>query len=262
MKLHVDVGFKVSSKFLYTWSAYHNFNFDIENTLIFHSKRQSNKGHDYRILKDLSLVSRIKSDFSKFKKSKKTLDEFFERQIIFCEKVGNIFRVKVREIVTTPLFVWLPCHNAPDLNSVNYGVSHTEISSKHPIKMTVNMIVRMFDLLDPFQNLIELEDKYQIAVDLFETDGIDHWRSPDLPGFKGGDVRFRIKIAKNGENETFWIPSKSVTSQNYQCRKFPGKCRYETPLLNNLHRHEKVCIDDTVLVTQKVSPSFNFSNIY
>ena len=257
MKLHVDASFAVSSKFLYAWSAYHNLNFDIENTLVFHSKRLSNKGHDYRILKDLSLVARIKSDFTKFKKSKKTFDEFFGRQIIFCEKVGSIFRVKAQEIVADPLFVWLPCKNAPDLKVVNYGVSHTNISSKNPIKMSLHLILGMYNLSDPFQCLVELEDKYQIAVDLFATDGIDHWRSDDFPGFKGGDVRFRIKIAKNNENNTFWIPPKSVSSQNFRCRKFPGKCRYETSRVVNLKRHEKVCIDDTILVTKNVSLNKN-----
>ena len=255
MKLHVQIGFNIPDKFFYSWGAYYDFSFDIQNTQIFSKKTKFNGGRawDYRVLRDLELINRIKDDFRKFKKSKKSLNEFFERQIIFCRKTKDSFKISEKEIVNSPLFVWLPSKNSPDLESVNYRISHSEISAEKPIQMSLEKIFALYGIHENFVCISELEDKHQIAIDLFKTDGSDHWRSNDLPGFKCGDVKYRIKIGKNENNETFWIPPKSATIRNYRCRKFPGKCRYENARWDHIVRHEKTCIDETELVTQKVS---------
>lgn len=256
MKLYVDACVRtVPGKFIYSWFAFHNITFDTRFTIerVIGSQKQVK-----RIITDSYLISCIKNDYQKFKKSKLTYDKFFGKNIIFVTKIKNSFRIKDGNLTHDNLFVWNPIRNSKDVDLINYRVPISKLSSLNPIKMNICNIPKLFNINDPFDDILDLEIHHNLAIDFFATDGSKHWRSPDLPGFKAGNVDLRIKIAKDSNEKTYWIPPMSESPTKYQCTKYPGKCRFEAVDNANLVRHLKTCIDETKLVTKKVFSYLDF----
>ena len=251
MKLSVDACVKtIPGKFIYSWFAFHNITYDIKKSV---KRSYVNGGRTClkRIMTDENLIQRLRNDYQKFKKSKLSLDSFFGKNFIFVTKVKGFYRIKDKELSRNNLFVWIPSLDS-ELEFVNYRVSISDLSSINPIKMSIENIPKLYNIYQSFDDIFDLENENNLAIDMFATDGETHWRSPDLPGFKAGKVDLRIKIAVDSEKKTYWIPPMTKSSNQYQCRKFPGKCRYETGHKPNLDRHIKTCIDQTKLVTKKV----------
>ena len=214
----------------------------------------------FRIISDRDLKLKVTTEFKRFKKSGLSLNDFFDVTIVFVTKIKNHFRVKAKDLEGKILFVWLPGHYpCPVSSSVSYRVPIEKLSSVTPIKMSLKDIFQIYDITDSFESEFELEDKYNLAIDWYLTDRSqwedrdlpNHWRSSDLPGFKAsGD--FRIKLAKDANNETYWIPPSTPSPTQFQCTKFPRICRYEARDAHNLKLHMKRCISDTKLITKKV----------
>ena len=250
MKLFVDACVNtVPGKFIYTWLAFHNITFDMKMTV---KKLIGAKKTTKTIITDATIVSQIKTDHQKFKKSKLSLEKFFDTNITFVTKCRGSFRIKDYSLSHNCIFVWLPGRESKDTPYVNYRIPIAELSSTQPIKMAISDIPKLFDINQPFESILDLENTHNIAIDLFSTDGKAHWRSPDLPGFKAGNVDFRIKIAQDVNGETYWIPPMTRSPNAFICTKFPGKCRYEAVNNSKLKRHMEKCIAETQLVTEKV----------
>ena len=256
MKLCVDRQRRVTADFLYSWLAYHNIDLKISKTIV---EKLGNR--QIRFITDEELTSKIISDFKRFKTSGLTLNEHFGINIVFVSKIKDHFRVKNDSLKGELLFVWRPGRNLSEMNSVNYRVPIEKLSSVTPIEMNLRDIFRLYNINDSFESEFELEDKYDLAIDWYQTDKaqwkhnrdyISHWRSPDLPGFRASGA-IRIKMAKDADNKTYWIPPSTPSPTEYQCTKFPGLCRYQARDTATLKRHMKSCISDTKLVTKKVT---------
>ena len=216
-----------------------------------------------RIITDADLVSRIKSDYQEFKKSKLSLDNYFGKKLIYVTTFKGSYRVKDKELSHDNIFVWIPNRKESytPTDSVKYRIPIAKLSSANPIKMRESDILKLHGINQTFHDIHDIEYSHNLAIDFYSTDGQTHWRSSDLPGFKAGNVDFRIKIAKDSNGATFWIPPMTPSPKQFQCFKFPGKCRFEAADKTHLDIHMKKCIAETQLVTDKVLKDF-VSHIY
>ena len=261
MKLS-DACVQIPGKFIYSWFAFHNITYDTKMT-VKRSYMIGSRKCFKRIMTDENLIHRLRNDYRRYKQSKGSLDNFFGKKIVFVTKVRGFYKIKDKELSRDNLFVWIPSLDS-ELEFVNYRISISDLSSNNPIKMVIEDIPKLFNIYQPFDDIFDLEIENNLAIDMFATDGITHWRSPDLPGFKAGQVDLRIKIAVDSENKTYWIPPMTKSPDQFLCRKYPGKCRFEASDKTHLDRHMETCTDQTKLVTKKVIFQFYvfISNFY
>ena len=240
MKLRLG---QIPQKFLSAWLAFH------EITLTQNDVSSSPQGF---IIQRIDITSAITQSFRNFRQSKKTFDNFFQRSVIFVQLRNDKFLIKNDEIGSNPLFVWLPDHHfRSDIQVFSYNVPIENLFSLKPVKMQTTEILKLFNIDEHFECIFDLEEKYDLAIDFYETDGIGFWRSSKFPGFKS-KVKQRIQLAKDVNENTYWLPPMVEPKQKFQCRKFPGKCRYLAEDIYNLERHMEKCIAETKIVTKKV----------
>ena len=247
---------EVEQLFLHSWLKVHKF--EVEQ-LDLRSKKKRND-----VVNEIGcpiIESQLKSDYEDFKKSGKTVENYFDVDILFCKQNGqNNFCAINREPLNRNVIILFRTKKD------KFDFANHPIITKAPIEMSLKSILSIYGISEtvkilPLQeiNVRDLEDKYQICLDLYRKVGNMGQLHYDFPGFREPTwtPKHRIKIAIDHMEipylpKFYWIPCDQLITTEHFCTKMPGKCGYSTFKLCHLERHEKTCSDETKIVSKQV----------
>ena len=255
-KFRMIIKSEIDQLFLHAWLKVHKFEVDQLDLRSIKSRNHI----VYEITNSL-VNTLLLNDYSDFQKSEKSVEDYFNVDILICKKNGrDTFGIKNTKPLTRRIIILFKTKN----NKFDFE-SHP-IVSKTPIEMSVESILSIYGIFEkveilPFMefNASDLEDRHQVCLDLYRKVGDVCQLHYDLPGFRHPTwtPKHRIKIAVDHTEipylpKFYWIPCDNLISTEYFCTKMPRKCGYSTFHLGNLEKHEKVCSDQTIIKPKQV----------
>ena len=247
----------VDSLFLHTWLKVHQF----QNDQLDLKTKKSRKSVTYQITNE-TVLSLLEPDFQDFKSQNCSVETYFDIDILFFKENGRLnYHPVKRTPMTRPVIII--CKNRSgkiiDKNLI-------DLKSDFPIEMSIKSIFSIYRIYEPVDlmpnyqfNLNNLEEKYQVIVELYKKVGNMCQLDYDLPGIRypSWEPRHRIRIAVDNLDiphlpRFYWVPSDQLISKEYFCTKLPGICGYSTQLICNLQRHEETCSDETKIESKQV----------
>ena len=199
---------------------------------------------------------RISRDYARYLTSGKTLEDFFDRQIIVCNysnaraPVQDLWTTSLKRVYNTPVFI-----GKQRQTRVSYHVIRLEdVSSKYPIQMSTKQLALLHGIETDFEDLLDLYDHHEIAFKFVDIKDGKCFVSNSLPGMRTGNFPEIVVGVKN--DQTFWVPSTFTIQERFYCSKFPSKCTYFSTDQRNTNRHEETCTDTTEVKSSQVD--FNF----
>ena len=204
------------------------------------------------IITDESLVSLIKNDYATFLSSGKTMDSYFQRDVIICRGYKNSkFKIVAEKLQQKPVFIFQTANN----NTFLFGAGLDNLTSTKAILCDLNLILSIYGITESPKDITQFQPKCGKTVSVYKIiDGKAFYdiesvcESPDIP------------IGKN-KRSYFFIPDKKIIRARYFCQKFPGQCLYNTPKVGDRDKHEKICTDTSILSSKQVSGIANTSYI-
>ena len=247
----------VDSLFLNVWLKVHKF----QNDQLDLRTKKSKNSVTYQITNE-TVLSLLESDFQDFKSRKCSEETYFDIDILFFKENGRlIYNPVKRTPMTRPVIII--CKNKSG-KIVDKNLN--DLKSDFPIEMSIKSIFSIYGIDEPVQlipnyqfNLNDLEEKYQVIVELYKKVGNMCQLDYDLPGIRypSWEPKHRIRIAVDNLDiphlpRFYWIPSDQLLSKEYFCTKMPGICGYSTLKLDHLQRHEETCSDETKIESKQV----------
>ena len=247
---------EVDQLFLHSWLKVHKF--EVEQLDLRSKKKRSDVVHEIGCP---IIESQLKSDYEDFRKSSLSVENYFDVDILFCKQNGqNNFCAINREPLNRNVIILFRTKKN------KFDFANHPIVTKVPIEMSLKSILSIYGISEtveilPLQkmNVRDLEDKYQICLDLYRKVGNMGQLHYDFPGFREPTwtPKHRIKIAIDHMEipylpKFYWIPSDQLITTEHFCTKMPGKCGYSTFQLSHLERHENTCSDETKIVSKRV----------
>ena len=209
----------------------------------------------YGCIRNPDVVERIRRAHQAFVVSGKTLENFFDSQIVVFKSyhIGRPYKTECEAITRSPIIL---CHmNKGRGIEYKYGIQTADLTIVKPIQVSLAYLFAMYGIsdtpesLDP-NHIASFEEKYGINIHLHELrdDGRGH-KSGSLPAPNdSGHTNIYIGL-KDG---LFYWLGKQLCFKKYFCKKLPGKCSYQTPCLSNYTKHIAVCTDKTIVKADQV----------
>ena len=254
----------VDSLFLNVWLKVHQF----QNDQLDLRTKKSKNSVTYQITNE-TVLSLLENDFQDFKSRKCSVETYFYIDILFFkENARKLFNPVKRTLMTRPVIII--CKNRTG-KIIDKNLS--DLKSDFPIEMSIKSIFSIFEISEPVQlipnyqfNLNDLEEKYQVCVELYKKVGNMCQLDYDLPGIRypSWDPKHRIRIAVDNLDiphlpRFYWIPSDQLISKEFFCTKMPGICGYSTQNICHLQRHEETCSDETKIESKQVTWYLNIA---
>ena len=255
--------------FLNVWLKVHRF----ENDQLDLKTKRCKNSVTYQITNE-TVLSLLETNFNDFKSQNCSVETYFNIDILFFkENARNLFYAVKRTPMIRPVI--LICENRSG-KIIDKNLS--DLKSEFPLEMSIKSIFSIYGIHEPVPlipnyqfNLNDLEEKYEILVELYKKNGNMCQLDYDLPGIRNPswEPKHRIRIAVDNLDiphlpRFYWIPSDQLISTEYFCTRMPGICGYSTLKLDHLQRHEETCSDETTIESKQVIWYFNigFDNIY
>ena len=204
-----------------------------------------------------NILDRIHKDFSNFKDSKLSLDDYFDRDIIICnlDQRTRYYKIKKYELKRKTIILG---KNKKSIHSIRTD----QLISDRPIRMNLSTLMSIygkeFEGNDSNQ-LVRLDTSDKIGITFFWVKGKTAHLTNNLPGASTG--KYNIKIGHNGK-DWFWLPSDNLIRKTYVCQENKGKCKFETDRKHVLDRHKKTCTDKTKVISKQVNRHYKIQSIY
>ena len=230
----------IDSKFLASYVTWKCKKFRLVR--MFHAGRQN-----LFTFADPQDLAEAEHNFTSFQSSGKTLDEWFDREIIVCKgrnKTAETFVTNIKKVTRTPLFIGC-------VKTKFHVVNIDEIVAKYPIEMTARQLCQLNGIHSDFEELEDLYSRYAISFRFLEVDKNHCFETPSLPGMRPGG--FKTILVGKSKNRTYWMPPTFKVSQRLRCTKYPGKCFYWTLDRFNLNRHTESCVDESKVICDQKS---------
>ena len=252
----------IDSLFLHVWLKVHKF----QNDQLDLRTKKSKNSVTYQITNE-TVLSLLETEFQDFQLKNCSVETYFDIDILFFkENARKLFNPVKRTPMIRPVIII--CKNRTG-KIIDKKLS--DLKSDSPIEMSIKSIFSIFEISEPVQlipnyqfNLNDLEEKYQVIVELYKKVGNMCQLDYDLPGIRypNWEPKHRIRIAVDNLDiphlpRFYWIPSDQLISKEYFCTKMPGICGYSTQHIGNLQRHEETCSDDTKIESKQVIWYFN-----
>ena len=208
-------------------------------------------------IRNPNVIERIRRAHRSFLVSGKTLENFFDSQIVEFKsyRINQPYTTEC-EVITRPPIV-LCCLHKGRIRGMEYqyGITTTELKIVNPIQVSLAYLFAMYGIfdtpesLDP-NHLASFEEKYGLNIHLHELrdDGRGHKSGSLPPPNDGGHTNIYIGL-KDG---LFYWLGKQLCSRKYFCTRLPGKCSYQTPHHNQFAAHMAVCTDKTIVKADQV----------
>ena len=243
--------------FLNVWLKVHRFEKDQLNLRTIKSRNSVtfNIGNE-------TVVKLLENDFQDFTSQKCSVETYFDIDILFFkENPRKMFNPIKRTPMTRSVIII--CKNRSG-KIIDKNLS--DLKSEFPLEMSLKSIFSIFGIHEPVPlipnyqfNLNDLEEKYEILVELYKKVGNMCQLDYDLPGIRypSWEPNHRIRIAVDNLDiphlpRFYWIPSDQLVSREYFCTRMPGICGYSTLHIGHLQRHEETCSDETTIESKQV----------
>ena len=190
------------------------------------------------------LQREIELAFTKFKSSKKTIDQYFNVRVVKAMKNDlNEYVIKAKKIDLKTLIIFGD-NKRPDTFFV--GKDFTNIKSFEPIAADVNMLMKFYgkprindlevDYAEQKINIYHLKE-YRNKHGQVKTAG---YLTRHVPGLVDGEIN--IGVRNWPSTDVFWLPSSNVINNVFMCTK-SEKCSFTCNRHADLKRHEDSCKD-------------------
>ena len=204
------------------------------------------KLRNWTIISNQKIVNDIKKHHQNFLMSGKSLDDFFNRQIVIVRETRGRksipqLIIETEVINSTPVFLTVDAKKR-----VKHGAKLNHYTANKPIKMPLDLIFQIHGKICPEG----FPDNFPTYVETYPVISNQAVKNQNASGkSKSPEV---IRIGQNGPN-WFWIPNEKMIITQYKCMKFPNKCVYKTDDWPNYQKHLAKCTDQTVVVSKQVS---------
>ena len=196
-------------------------------------------------LADKSLTSQVKNEFATFLSSGKTMESFFQRDIIICRGYNKTnFKMTVEKIQQMPIFIF----QTTQKNTFLYGPGFDNITATKAIPCDLKLLLSIYGVTESPKDITQFQPKCGKTVSVYKVingkafyDIESVCESPDIP------------IGKD-RHTFYFIPDQKIIRGRYFCQKYPGQCLYNTPQIANRDKHEKTCSDKSILTSKQVCP--------
>ena len=247
----------IDSLFLHVWLKVHKF----QNDQLDLRAKKVRTNVTYRIT-NATVLSLLETDFRDFESKQCSVEGYFDIDILFFKENGQQIYKPVKRTMMTRNVIIITKNKKNKFTNINLNV----LKSDSPIEMSIKSIFSIYGIDEPIElmpnyqfNLNNLEEKYQVIVELYKKVGNMCQLDYDLPGIRypSWEPKHRIRIAVDNLDiphlpRFYWIPSDQLLSKEYFCTKMPGICGYSTLKLDHLQRHEETCSDETKIESKQV----------
>ena len=193
-------------------------------------------------LTNSQLLNSLEADYAEFLRSRKSLEDFFDRQIIICRGDKKLFKIKVDKIYKIPIFIFQTTKN----NTFLFGPDMTNLTSTNAIPCDLKIIMGFYGISKWPKNLSNFEPECGRSVSVYKV----------LKGKAYYDIESVSEIADIplglSKKQYYFIPNPKLIKGRYFCQKYPGHCLYNTQKVGNRDRHEKICSDDSIVSAKQV----------
>ena len=225
----------IDTVFLHTWLNYRGLSLDKLAPCLIKRNRKFQ-------ISDNRLLESIFGDYIRFKKSKISIDDFFDRQIIIARGNKKNFKLTVDRIVRQPIFIFQNKHK----NFV-FGVNLKELSSTKVIPCPLEVLFDIYGLQERPKNLSLFQPKcgrtfsvLKVLKDKAFVDIDSAYAAPDIP------------IGHN-QKTFYFIPTEKLIQKRFFCRKFPDQCHYVSKRDEDRKKHESICTNETIIKSKQVN---------
>ena len=252
---------EIDSLFLHAWIQYHKITI---SQLELKPAKKTNQVQKYEITSEV-VLGQLNDDYNSFLQSKQTVEDFLNIDIITfkCNPRNNYFTSKTKCLDRK--IIILRQKRMSSLYILEEK-SLSDLNSTHPIEMSLESILSIYDIAEPLNilpldelNIYDFEDKHGVCIDIYKRNGNMSQKSWDIPGNRDPPwaPKYRIKVAvdnlDNSESpKCFWIPCDSLITKELFCTNLPGVCAYSTTSLQHLQQHEMTCSDETAIESKQV----------
>ena len=194
-------------------------------------------------IKNSLITDKLESDYSCFKKSGQTLDDFFGRQIIICRGYNKkLFKIKVDRIDRIPIFIYQTTNN----NTYLFGPNMSNLTSTNAIPSDLKTIMTMYGISKWPKDLSDFEPECGRTVALYKVlNGKAYYDIESVSELADIPIGFYKK-------QYFFIPNAKLIQGRYFCQKYPDQCLFNTTKISDRGRHEKTCSNDSIITAKQV----------
>ena len=224
--------------FLHSWLQINGFSLD--------RLELKKLGKKYNLSNPI-IIKNLEYSYIEFLQSGKSLDEFFDRQIIICRGSNKLFKITVDIINRTPVFIFQTSKN----NTYLFGPDMSNLTSTNAIPCDLKIIMNMYGISKWPKNLNVFEPECGRTVSLYKV----------LNGKALFDIESGLEIAEIPiglyKKQYFFIPNPKLIKGRYFCRKYPDECLYNSTRSNNRDQHEQICSNDSIITAKQVLSARN-----
>ena len=224
--------------FLHSWLQINGFSLD--------RLELKKLGKKYNLTNPI-IIRNLEYSYIEFLQSGKSLDEFFDRQIIICRGSNKLFKITTESIDRTPVFIFQTTKH----NTYLFGPDMSNLTSTNAIPCDLKIIMNMYGISKWPKNLNVFEPECGRTVSLYKV----------LNGKALFDIESGLEIAEIPiglyKKQYFFIPNPKLIKGRYFCRKYPDQCLFNTVKISDRDRHEKTCSNDSIISAKQVFSARN-----
>ena len=220
--------------FLHSWLQINGFSLDRLELKKF--------GKKYNLANPI-IISNLEYSYIEYLQSGKSLDDFFDRQIIICRSYNKkLFKITTESIDRTPVFIYQTTKH----NTYLFGPDISNLTSTNVIPCDLKIIMSLYGISKWPKDLNVFEPECGRTVSIYKV----------LNGKAVFDIESGHEIADIPiglyKTQYYYIPNPKLIKARYFCRKYPDKCLLNTIRQNDRDKHEKICSDDSIISAKQV----------
>ena len=194
-------------------------------------------------IKNTIITDKLEQDYSRYRMSGQTLDDFFERQIIICRGYNKkLFKFKVDKIERIPIFIYQTTSH----NTYLYGPDMSNLTSTNAIPCDLKIIMGIYGLSKWPKDVSDFEPECGRTVALYKVlNGKAYYDIETVSELADIPIGFLKK-------QYFFIPNAKLIKGRYFCQKYPDQCLFHTTKISDRGRHEKTCSNDSIITAKQV----------
>ena len=229
----------ICSIFLHSWLQINGFSLDRLEL-----KKLGKKYH----LTNPIVINNLEYSYIEYLQSGKSLDEYFDRQIIICRGYNKqLFKITVESIDKTPIFIY----QTTQKNTYLFGPNMSNLTSTNAIPCDLKIIMTMYGISKWPKNLTVFEPECGRTVSTYKV----------LNGKAFFDIESGLEIADIPiglyKKQYYFIPNPKLIKGRYFCRKYPDQCLLNTTRQNDRDKHEQICSNDSIITAKQVLSAIN-----
>ena len=213
------------------------------------------------------IIEVLSLSFTDYKCSRKTLEEYFNRTILFCYSIEKKFKFNLEPQfdIKNPLLIFGKKNHKGELSSYRFyfDTPLEQLRCEVPLLMELNDILRIYGFKDniTMDDITAFEDQYQVIINIYSIFSYCNGNMTQICAAQNSikaSIRepnwepiLTINIAVDENDCIYWLPSTNLIKPIYKCDKYPGECFYSSIDKRNFERHMKVCRNEPKITSKQ-----------